>query len=73
MIDNERFPANAATMTALFDGVGALALVLLQRMPPADRDAAANDFARLARQAEAQGNLTLESFLMDMYRAAKIS
>lgn len=70
---SERFPANAETMNALIDGLGALTLVLLSRMPLEVREAAAQDFARLAASAEGEGNLTLETLLMDLHRAARAS
>lgn len=66
------FPANAQTMNALVDGLGALTLVLVSRLPREQREEVAQDLARLARGAEERGDLTLESLLMDLHRAARI-
>ncbi len=70
---NERgqLPANAETMNALVDAFGALSLVLLAHLPSDARTHAANQFAKFAKSAEARGELTLETFLMDLHRAAR--
>ena len=60
-------------MNAVIDGMGAIVLVLLEQMEPEQRERAAKGFARLAAVAEAEGNITLETLLISMNKAAQIA
>lgn len=66
----DRYAADAATMTALFDTLGAVVIALSDTMPPPHRAHFAANLARLAKNAEARGNPLLETALLDMWRAA---
>lgn len=68
---NERFPANAQTMNAIVSSVGALAMCLARQLTPEQRDGLATDLAKLAANAEKNGDTTLETLLIDMHRAIR--
>jgi hypothetical protein len=61
---------NAETMNALVTTLGALVFATVRRLPPDQQAAFASDLARLAKNAEQQGDTTLETLLMDMHQAA---
>ncbi|MBB6578455.1 broad specificity polyphosphatase/5'/3'-nucleotidase SurE [Comamonas odontotermitis] len=66
-----QFPANAETMNAIVSGMGALALSMAYALEPEQRAKMAEAIARLTKQAEEQGNTTLETLLMDMHRVIR--
>lgn len=72
MNDNKPFPLNADTLNAVVNALGAVVLTLASRLPKEDGIGLANDLARLAQDAERRGDLTLETLLMDLQRAARI-
>jgi hypothetical protein len=59
----------AATLNTLVDAIGALTMCLAQQLTPPQRDGLRNGLARIAAQAEADGNTPLESLLIDLHRA----
>lgn len=67
----DRYPADATTMNALFDTLGAVVIALTDTMPPPQRERFAANLARLAKNAEQRGLPVLETALLDMWRAAK--
>lgn len=68
----ERYKADAATMTTLYDTLAAVVMALAATMPAQHKATFANNLAQLARNAEANGNAQLETALLDMYRAASL-
>lgn len=66
----ERFPADATTMNALFDALGHVVIALAASMPQAQKKAFADQLAAAANSAERNGQATLETTLIDLYRAA---
>lgn len=68
-MSNERFPANAATMNAIVSAMGAFAMAVARNVSPAQRAGMADDLAALAKNAEKQGDTTLETLLIDMHRS----
>jgi hypothetical protein len=70
-LNNPQIKADSATMNAIVDAMGALAMVLTHRLPAEQRETMANDLARLARKAEEQGNTLLETLLIDLQRAVR--
>jgi hypothetical protein len=63
-------PLNADTINTLIDAMGAITLCLTRQLNPEQRTAFKNDLARLAIQAEKDGNITLETLLIDLRNAA---
>ena len=63
------FPANAETLNAIVSAMGALAMSVAHVLEPQQRAQMAAAIAAIAGQAEAQGNTTLETLLLDMHRA----
>lgn len=64
-------PLDADTINALFDALGATVLSLAQTMPTEQREAFANNLARLAKSAEQADRPALETMLIDLHRAAR--
>lgn len=67
------FKADASTMNALINAMGALVIVTVRQLPPDKQKAFADDLARLAKNAERKGDQTLETLLIDLHRAATIA
>lgn len=65
------FKADATTMNAIVSALGALTICLTRQMPPEQRAGFADDLARLAKNAEQNGDTTLETLLIDLHRAAR--
>ncbi|MDP3651064.1 MAG: hypothetical protein Q8R67_05205 [Rhodoferax sp.] len=68
---NEHFPVNAQTLNAMVSSVGALAMVFARQLTPEQREGMATDLAKLAINAEKNGDPVLETLLMDMHRAIR--
>lgn len=66
----DRYPADAATMTALHDALNMVVIALAQTMPPPHRAQFAANLAGLARAAEKSGNTRLETALLNLWRSA---
>lgn len=62
---------NAETMNAMNDAMGAVVMCLARQLTPPQREAFANDLAKLASAAERGGNTTLEMLLIDLQNAAR--
>ena len=67
------FKADAATMNALINAMGALVIVTVRQLPPEKQKAFADDLARLAKNAERNGDTITETLLIDLHRAASIA
>jgi len=65
------FKNDAATMNAVINAQGALAMCIARALTPAQREQIATDLAAIAGQAEKNGDTTLETLLIDMYRAMR--
>lgn len=68
---NDKLEINADTVNAIVSAMGALAMCITRQLTPEQRTAVANDLARLASTAEASGDTTLETLLIDMQRAVR--
>ena len=66
----DKLEFNAETMNALITTLGALVFATVRRLPPDQQAAFASDLARLAKNAERQGDAVLETLLIDMHQAA---
>lgn len=70
MTQKQTLPLDASTVNALFDAMGAMTICLTRQMSPEQRTHFKADMARLAINAEKQGNTTLETMLIDLRNAA---
>ncbi len=70
-MSQEKFPANAETMSAMVNAMGALAMSVAHALPPEQREKMATALAAIAKQAEIAGDTTLETLLIDMHRAIR--
>lgn len=61
---------NAATLNAIVEAMGALTMCISRQLPPDKQVAFSMDLARLAAQAESEGDTLLETLLIDLHRAA---
>lgn len=68
---NNKLTLNADTVNAIVSAMGALAMCITRHLTPEQRTAVANDLARLASTAEASGDTTLETLLIDLQRAVR--
>jgi hypothetical protein len=55
----------------MVSSVGALVMVLARQLTPEQREGMATDLAALAKNAERNGDTTLETLLIDMHRAIR--
>jgi len=62
------FEVNAETLNAMVSAMGALAACVAHVLDPDQRERMASAMSALARQAEASGDTTLETLLIDMHR-----
>jgi len=67
----ETFKADAQTMNAIVQSLGALVFATVRRLPESEQQAFANDLAFMASAASASGNTTLETLLIDLHQAAR--
>ena len=68
----EKFPADGAMIENIFSAIAAVVIALQPTMTPAQRAVFAASLARLAANAEQQGNARLETLLIDLHRAANL-
>ena len=68
----DAFPADAETMNALVDAMGALVMCLTKRMPLEDKAALALDLARLSANSTASGRPMVGRLIGDLSRAASM-
>lgn len=68
----DTFPADGAMLESLFASLAAVVMALQPTMTPAQRAVFAASLARLAANAEQQGNARLETLLIDLHRAANL-
>lgn len=73
MNDNRTQPLTAETANAIVSALGAVVFATVRALPPAQREAFANDLARLAKNEERHGDTATETILMDMHRAATLA
>lgn len=66
----DKLKPDADTMTAMHKALGCVVIALADTMPPPHRAEFASNLARLARNAEASGEVALETMLIDLFRAA---
>lgn len=67
----ETFPANAETMNALVNALGATVMALSEVLTPEQKEGFARNLSRLAMNAEKMGDTTLETMLIDLQQAAR--
>lgn len=67
----EKLEINADTLNAIVSAIGGLAMCITRQLTTEQRAAVANDLARLASTAEASGDTTLETLLIDLQRAVR--
>lgn len=66
----QTFPADAETINALVDGMGALIICLANQMNPEQKQRLASDLARLSASATASGKTIQGRLIADLSRAA---
>lgn len=66
------FAADAETMNALVDAMGALVMCLAKHMPPATKAELASDLARLSANSTASGRPIVGRLMNDLSRAAAL-
>lgn len=62
---------NAATLNAMVDGMGAIVMCLARELSVEQRDNVRRNLARLAANAEAQGNTLSETLLITLRDAVR--
>ena len=70
MSNEAPMPMNAESMNAIVSALGALVFATVRQLPEDKQAAFANDLARLAQLEEQRGDLSTETLLMDLHRAA---
>lgn len=70
MSNEAPMPLNAESMNAIVNALGALVFATVRQLPEDRQAAFANDLARLAQLEEQRGDLSTETLLMDLHRAA---
>ncbi|MCW8164299.1 hypothetical protein [Verminephrobacter aporrectodeae] len=70
--DNDTVPptAETANASAIASALGALVFATVRQLPTQSQTAFATDLARLARNAERQGQTPEEALLLNLYRVA---
>lgn len=68
----ETLPADADTINAIVDAMGALVICLAKRMPAEDKTALARDLAKLSANSTASGRPTVGRLIGDLSRAADL-
>ena len=68
----DTFPADAETINALVDAMGALVMCLAKRLPPEDKAGLASDLARLSANTTASGRPIVGRLIGDLSRAASM-
>jgi hypothetical protein len=63
-------PADAESINAIVDALGALVICLAKQMPAEAKDALASDLARLSATATATGKTAVGRLMGDLSRAA---
>lgn len=63
-------PMNAESMNAIVNALGALVFATVRQLPEEKQAAFANDLERLAKLEKKRGDLTTETLLLDLHRAA---
>ena len=66
------FAADAETINALVDAMGALVMCLTKHMPPEVKDELASDLARLSANSTASGRPIVGRLMGDLSRAAAL-
>lgn len=70
MSNEAPMPLNAESMNAIVNALGALVFATVRQLPEDRQAAFANDLVRLAQLEEQRGDLSTETLLMDLHRAA---
>lgn len=63
--------ADPASINAIVSAMGALALCVSRQLNDEQRASFSNDLARLAAQAEMNGDTLLETLLIDMHQVSR--
>lgn len=66
-----KFKNDSATLNAIVNAQGALAMCIARVLDPYQREELAKGLAAIAGQAEKNGDATLETLLIDMHRAIR--
>lgn len=66
----DEYRSELETMNAVIDGLGALVFAVVHELPPERRASFAVTLARLAGNAEREGQMATETLLIDLHRAA---
>lgn len=67
------FKADASTMNALINALGAVVICTVRQLPADRQKAFSDEMARLAKNAESRGDQITETLLIDLHRAASIA
>lgn len=70
MSNETTIPMNADAMNAVINALGALVFATVRQLPEDKRAAFAQDLAKLAKNEEKRGDVTTETLLLDLHRAA---
>lgn len=70
MSNETQLPLNAESMNAIVNALGALVFATVRQLPPEKQAAFASDLARLAKNEEKRGDLSTETLLLDLHKAA---
>lgn len=68
----ETLPADADTINAIVDAMGALVICLAKRLQPEDKAALARDLAKLSANSTASGRPIVGRLIGDLSRAASM-
>lgn len=70
MSNETQLPLNAESMNAIVNALGALVFATVRQLPEEKQAAFASDLARLAKNEEKRGDLSTETLLLDLHKAA---
>lgn len=70
MSNETQLPMNADSVNAIVNAMGALVFATVRQLPAEKQAAFANDLARLAKNEEKRGDLSTETLLLDLHKAA---
>jgi len=72
-MNEKKLPVNEETLSALFNGLGAVVFATVRTLPKARRAAFAKELESIAVHEEADGNTAVAGMLRSLHHAAKIA